>query len=1123
MDFKTLRQILFKMSIRTLYAIFVNCILLSTIYAEGTNAQGVKSVKETQVQFSLKKAPLLTVLEQIEKQTDFEFTYKIEDLVHKVQISGDFTNAKVADVLAYISKKAKLKFRQVNNNIHISKISNANKGEEAVEVVSDRITIAGKVVDAEGMGLPGVSILEKGTANGTVTDLDGNYTVVADEAGVLVFSFVGYIQQEVAVSARATIDVTLRMDTQQLEEIVVVGYGTKKKSEVTNAVVQTSGEEIKRTPAVSLSNSLAGRLAGLYVNQRGSAPGFDDASINVRGFNTYRDNSALIVIDGVANADPDGLNRLDPNDIESISVLKDASAAIYGAQSAGGVILVTTKRGKSGKPTFNYTMMQGYQSPTSKVRTADALQYMNILNASRELDGEQEDFPDELIDGYTNGTLRSEDWWDALIDGPVGQDRHSLTMRGGNDKVRYFASAGTASQGGILYGDDKTSLKQYNVRSNLDISVTDNFEVGLDLSFRRKATQTPQSAPGGDLHFAVQMSPLREAFIDQDKRYPSEGWSHLNPAARVKSPGYRTYLNEVASGTFRYKYDIPVLEGLSLEGFASMIKGMWYNKTFNYVWDYYEKNSSDEIVKKQSRTVEDIGLREDFTQDQRITLNTRIAYQKSFDEHTVSAFLAYEQMDYTRNNFWAQRLGYDSPQIDQLFAGSTDRSNGSNSGGASESSRQNYFGRATYDYKQKYLVGFNFRYDGSPIFPENSRFGFFPGFSLGWVLSEESFIPNAVFSNLKLRASWGQTGNDRVDPFQYIGRFGYARGFVVDGTDVRGIAAQTTPNPNITWEVSTTSNLGLEAGFLQGRLNMEVDLFYTKTTDILGRRQASIPGYTGLALPDENIGEMENKGIEFQTSFRTDVGEVALRAQGNVSYNKNKILFFDEVPQAEPYQKLEGNPLGSGLVYKAIGIYRTQDDLDNNVNYSNAGLGNLIFADLNNDGEINSNDRYMFDATAFPKTQFGLNLGADFKGFDFTILFQGQGGAKWRLDNGFDTGANGNGLEYVAENSFTLSNTSAELPRIRPRGVGAGNTDFWYKSVFWVRVKAMELGYNLPSELISKVGISGLRVYFSSQNLFMVYNNLKKYGIGDPEFTNNGKGAQYPNMKTVSFGLNLTF
>jgi hypothetical protein len=278
-----------------------------------------------------------------------------------------------------------------------------------------------------------------------------------------------------------------------------------------------------------------------------------------------------------------------------------------------------------------------------------------------------------------------------------------------------------------------------------------------------------------------------------------------------------------------------------------------------------------------------------------------------------------------------------------------------------------------------------------------------------------------------------------------------------------------------------------------------------------------------LALPDENIGEMENKGIEFQTSFRTDVGEVALRAQGNVSYNKNKILFFDEVPQAEPYQKLEGNPLGSGLVYKAIGIYRTQDDLDNNVNYSNAGLGNLIFADLNNDGEINSNDRYMFDATAFPKTQFGLNLGADFKGFDFTILFQGQGGAKWRLDNGFDTGANGNGLEYVAENSFTLSNTSAELPRIRPRGVGAGNTDFWYKSVFWVRVKAMELGYNLPSELISKVGISGLRVYFSSQNLFMVYNNLKKYGIGDPEFTNNGKGAQYPNMKTVSFGLNLTF
>lgn len=1107
----------------SLYAFVIQCLFMSVVMASGANAQ-YKSVKEVQLNIKPDNLSLASIISQIESTTDYKFYFHKTDINERQQITlTKKGKSSVAEVLEDVSKQAKLKFRQVNNNISVSKLEK-HESDMRVMVSLEDITISGKVTDKEGVELPGVSILEKGTTNGTVTDLNGNYTVKANSAGILVFSFVGYVQQEVELGSNSTINVTLEQDAKQLEEIVVVGYGTQKRSEVTNAVVQTSGDEIKRTPAVSLSNSLAGRMAGLYVNQRGSAPGFDDASINVRGFNTFRDNSALIVIDGVANADPDGLNRLDPNDIESITVLKDASAAIYGAQSAGGVILVTTKRGEAGKPVFNYTFRQGFDSPTAKVRTTGALQYMNVLNGSRALDGTSADFPDELISSYQNGTLQSEDWWEALIDGPATQNRHSLTMRGGSEKVRYFTSVGTVSQGGILIGDDKTSLKQFNVRSNLDVTVTENFEVGLDLSFRRKDTKTPQSSPGGDLGYAVTFSPLREAFIDGDTRYPGEGWSHLNPAARVHSPGYRTYLNDIFSGTFRYNYKIPGIKGLTLGGFASAIKSTWYNKEFNYVWDYYEKNSEGEIVKKQSRTVEDIGLREDFTQSQRITLNTKLSYSTTIGEsHNISAFVAYEQMEYSENNFFAQRLGFDSPQIDQLFAGSTDRSNWNNSGSASESSRKNYFGRVNYDFQSKYLFGVNFRYDGSPIFPKESRFGFFPGLSAGWLISEESFMPDNVFSNLKLRASWGKTGNDRVSPFQYIGAFGYSRGYVVNGADVRGISASTTPNPNITWEVSTNTNLGLEMGFMQGRLSVEVDVFKIITTDILAQRQASIPAYTGLSLPDENIGEMENKGIEFQSAYRTNIGELNLRVQGNISYNKNKIIFFDEVPQAEPYQKLEGNPFGSTLVYKSIGIYRTQEDIDNSVSYDGAGLGNLIFADLNGDGEINSNDRYMFDATSFPKTQFGINLAADFRGFDFSILFQGQGGAKWRLDNGFSTSAAGNGLIYVAENSFSLENTSAELPRIRPTGTGASNTDFWYRNLTWMRVKSVELGYSLPSDLLTTVGITGLRFYFSGQNLLMLFNNIKEFGIGDPEFVNNGKGAQYPNMKTVSFGLNLTF
>ncbi|MEX2592921.1 MAG: hypothetical protein WD426_09100 [Anditalea sp.] len=322
--------------------------------------------------------------------------------------------------------------------------------------------------------------------------------------------------------------------------------------------------------------------------------------------------------------------------------------------------------------------------------------------------------------------------------------------------------------------------------------------------------------------------------------------------------------------------------------------------------------------------------------------------------------------------------------------------------------------------------------------------------------------------------------------------------------------------------MSETTDIGLELGFLQDRLTFEADIYKTRTTNILGRRQASIPGYTGLFLPDENIGEMESQGIEFQLGYRQRFGDLNLLVSGNYSYNDNKIIFIDEVPQAEPYQKQEGRPIGSQLVYKAIGIYRTQADLDNHINYPNATVGSLIFTDLNNDGEIDGNDRYMFNTNAFPKSQFGMTIGLDYKSFDLTMLLQGQDGAKFRLDNGFDTGANGNGLAYVANNSFDLDNTNAILPRIRPTGVAAQNNDFWYRNATWLRFKSVEFGYNLPGEVMSRMGITGLRFYISGENLFMIYNNLEKYGAGDPEFL-SGKGGTYPNMRTLGLGLNLTF
>lgn len=1001
---------------------------------------------------------------------------------------------------------------------------------------AQEVTVSGTVLDETGAPLPGSSILEKGTTNGVVADFDGNFSLTVSGANsVLVFSYMGYLTKEVAVGASTNISVQMELDAQVLDEIVVVGYGTQKKSEVTNAVVQTTGADIKKSPAVSLSNSLSGRMAGLYVSQTSSVPGFDDAQIMVRGFNTTRDNSALIVIDGVANADPDGLSRLDPNDIESISVLKDASAAIYGAQSAGGVILVTTKRGKTGKPTIDFSTTQAFEFPTTRVRSANALEYMNVLNSSRAIDGTAADFPVELIDKYRSGELQSEDWWNSLIDPPVYQSRHSLTMQGGSEYIRYFTSVGMAEQNGILRGDNKTSLQQYNVRSNVDVNISKSIEVGVDLSYRVKETETPQGGAGGEAGYIAQTSPLRPAYIDGDYRYPGEGWSHSNPAARLLSPGYRKYSAGVTSGTMRFKYKAPFLEGLSVDGFASIIKTLHHEKKFDYTWRYYEKDAAGQIVEKPSRIIEDIGLEEKYTESNRVTLNAKLNYRTIIaDDHTIDAFVAYEQMDFKDNFLMAGRLGYDSPNIDYIFAGSPDRSNWKNDGKASESGRQNYFGRLNYDYSGKYLVGLTFRYDGSPIFPEETRWGFFPGVSAGWVISRENFMPENVFSNLKLRASWGELGNDRVDPFQYIGRYGYDSGWVVNGNEIRGIKSSSTPNPNITWEVTETTDIGLEVGLLNNRLSFEADVYRSNTRNILGQRQASIPNYTGLALPDENIGRMRSQGVEFQVGYKQSIGEVVLNLHGNYSYNENKIIYFDEVPQSEPYQKLEGMPFGSRLVYEAIGIYRTQADLDNNVNYNNAGLGGLIFKDRNGDGIIDGNDRYRYDTQiredkdgnlfpiALPKSQFGLNIGLNYKDFDFSMLFQGTEGSKWKLDTGFDAGANGNGLAYVANNSYSLDNRDAELPRVRPTGIAASDSDFYYHNLFFIRMKSLEFGYTLPKDTMSKVGISNMRFYVSGQNLFMVYNNLAKYGAGDPEFF-QGKGAGYPNMRSLGLGLNLSF
>jgi TonB-linked SusC/RagA family outer membrane protein len=991
--------------------------------------------------------------------------------------------------------------------------------------------IKGQVTDEKGLPIPGVTVSEKGSSQKAITDQDGKFSISVSKANsTLVFSYIGYLTTEVQADASGTMTVKMTGSVKTLDDVVVVGYGTQKKKELSNAVSQVGGGELIKSQSASTSNSLAGRLPGLFVTQSSAVPGQDDAKILVRGPSTYRNTSALIVIDGVANADPDGLNRLDPNDIETISVLKDAAAAVYGAQSAGGVILVTTKRGKAGKAQVDISTTESFQSPTTKTKSAGIYDYINAVNSRDALLSSTPSFPDAFIQAFKSGQRRPEDWFNALVAPPAALSRQSATIRGGTDKARYFISAGIVSQGGILRGDNITKLNQYNVRSNIDVDVTKNLSVGVDLSYREKYNQQPQGGAASIGAFA-NTSPTQEAYVGGDYRYPAEGWSQLNPAARLLSPGYQRATTDVAMGTFKFKYNMPFVKGLALDGFASIVKTNDYGKNFNYTWFFYQKDlTTGQILKLPSRPVEPIGLTEADSLSKRTTQNLRLTYNRTFGGHKIDAFVAYEQMDFNKNYFWTNRLNYTTPLIDQLSAGSLDHADWNNYGSAAQEARQNFFGRVNYDYQGRYLVSLSARYDGSAIFPPNSRWGFFPQVSAGWVITNESFMPNTSAVNfLKLRASWGQLGNDRVAPFQYLTSYGYAPGYVINGADVQGVTATSTANPNITWEVSAKTDIGLDAAFLSNKLNLTLDYFNTNTSRILGQKQASIPSYTGLVLPDQNIGKMNSRGFEVQVDYKQNFGRVGFRAGANVSYATNKIIYFDETPQSEPYQKLEGNPLGSILVYKAIGIYRTDADLTKYTSYPGAIKGNLIFADLNHDGIIDSRDQYRMNAGispdgqyAIPKAQFGANFGVSYQNFDLAILLQGQTGAKWRMSNGFDSGAGGNGLEYVAVNSYTLTNPNAILPMVSPQGVGGSDADFYYHVSTFLRFKNAQLGYTLPKHLLSWLKITAFRVYVSGDNLFMIYNNLKKYGTGDPEFL-LGNGGAYPNMKTVSIGANLTF
>jgi TonB-linked SusC/RagA family outer membrane protein len=997
-------------------------------------------------------------------------------------------------------------------------------------------TVTGTVVDVSGEPLAGVSVVQKGeTDKGTMTDVAGKYSLQVSGTGVtLTFSYIGFIAQDIVVSGNI-LNVTLKEDLLNLDEVVVVGYGAQKKVDLTGAVVAVKGAEVVKSPMVLVTNSLAGRLPGVIINNRSAEPGKEGTSILIRGQNTTGNNSPLILIDGVERSD---LGQINSNDIESISVLKDASAAIYGARAANGVLLVTTKRGSLSKPSITFSYNQGFTQATRRPIMADSYTFAKVYNEIEENDGRAPRYTAEELEKFRTGSdpdnYPNTDWYDFIMKKATPQHQSNISVSGGSERVKYYLSVGEITQDG-QYRYSSTKLKQYNVRSNIDVKATDNLTVGLNLAGRYDDKHYPWDSDRGWINSHIYLyHPMWQPFWPgTNYMTPNRDNQHLINLVSDNGGSRDTDIKTIQT-TLSLKWDIPWIKGLSVDGSGSYDAASNFTKTFQKPTYVYYKNATtgalEEGLSGGTTAMANLTDRADYYS--MVYFIAKINYDRTFGLHHVGAMLAYEQAQTKNNYFYASRSDFVSTAIPQLFAGSSDKSKHNNSGSAGQGARQNYFGRINYEYAGKYLVQFTLRRDGSPNFPENKRFGYFPSASVGWRLSEESFMKNINFvNNLKIRSSYGVMGNDQVNAFQYLTSYGFGNNYVIGNNDVIGLVQSSVPNPNITWETAKTWDVGLESSLWNGLFGIEFDVFKTRRSDILRRRNAVIPTHTGLSLPDENIGIVENRGFELILSHDNTVKDFTYRLSGNMSLARNKVVFIDEAPGAEPYQLATGRPMDSRLIYNAIGIFRDENAIENYPHFLGARPGDIIYEDANKDGTLDSRDRIRIDDGSVADIVFGFSANVSYKNFELSILLHGQENTNLLLGRGKgNTGDGwfpimspsfGNYPMWRANDRWSAENPDGTMPR-GDAGIWTNNTEsstHWLADAGFLRLKNLELGYNLPQEVCRKLRMQNLRFSVSGSNLFLIYDHLKDVGL-DPE---GDAFWLYAPQRIYSIGVSLTF
>ncbi|MEG3655838.1 TonB-dependent receptor [Arenibacter palladensis] len=1068
----------------------------------------------------LEKVPLQKVFEEIESLTDFKFLYDNKKIDAEKLVSVKVKNRPISDVLDNLFKDTSIYYlvrhKQIVLKIQNTPIPDKINKETKIIVAEEKLVqqvISGTVTDDKGQPLPGANVVEKGTTNGVTADFDGSFTIIPkNESPVLVISYVGFSTQEVVVDGQTNLSISMNEDAAGLEEVVIVGYGTQKKINLTGAVETIDSEDINWKPVGQTSMALQGVAAGVTVTQNSGQPGNDGGTIRIRGIGTLgtAGQAPLVLVDGVET----NLNTVDPSDIQNISVLKDAaSAAIYGSRAANGVILVTTKRSTSNEIKVNYNGYLGSQTPTDLPQLVSGLDHMLLLNEANQNLGQSPTFQESYIEEYRRNSpsdLYPDTDWQELTLKTGWIQNHSFDVSGGSDPVQFRVSYNRFDQTGLIAN---TSYTRNSIRINTDIKPSDQLTFKIDIKGSDEKDIEPAVGANNVFYNMNGRVPANQEGILSDGRW-GQGWLGANSIA---------YAHD--SGTSRVR-DYSAI--INLQGEWKPFSGFKIN--LMYAPEFQIQNG-----KKFTRTIETYfgdgrlaylnpninSLVQGNAQTKTENFRALVNYNKALQAHNFNVLGGYEQIGTHYESFQASRENFPFEDFQQLSLGSEINQGADGSG--FENSLRSIFSRLNYDYKGKYLIEANLRYDGSSRFASGRKYGLYPSFSLGWRITEENFLKESEFlNNLKMRASWGRLGNQNIGNYPFASSVYLEQGYILNEIAVPGASLTELGNPDISWETTEMSNVGIDIGFLN-KFSITADYYIRNTEDIL--LNLPIPLTVGLGSPFQNAGKVKNTGWDLGITHSNTVGDLNYGVTFTLADVKNEIVDLkDSGPFiADRTIRTVGQPIDALYGYETDGLFQTQEEVDQHATQFGGQVapGDIKYVDQNGDGEITADgDRVVF-GSSIPRYTYSLNLNASYKGFDLSMFFQGVGKAdSYRDRSGVWAFYVGSTALVQHLDRWTPENTDASYPRLTfayPNNEQV--SDYWKLNAAYLRLKNLQLGYSIPNKSFDNSFIDGVRFYVSGQNLFTIDKFLKGLDVEVPL----GTGGFYPIVKTITLGTNIKF